>query len=86
MNFPKGDFPRDTDPSGNFPNVQFPKRQISKALVRPSEELQASMGPSAVAVMNSGAECRRLEQTSGRVLRLGQTWEVAALEFAHLGS
>ena len=28
----------------------------------------------------------RIEQAWGRALRLGQTWEVAAWEIAHLGS
>ena len=71
--FPKGDFPSDNFPSGNFPNVQFLKRQLPKGQVMP---LMCRREPSAAARQSGG----------GLALRLGQTWEVAAWEIAHLGS
>ena len=37
-------------------------------------------------MIDYGGRVLRLKQTGGRAPLLGQTWEVAAWEFAHLGS
>ena len=83
--FPKA-FSQGRFPSGYFPNVQFPKRQLFKVQVRPSEAPQASMAAEPCGQDRLGYRAPRLEHAGGRALQLGETWEVAAWEIAHLGS
>ena len=71
--FSQGHFPND-----KFPSVELPKCAISQATT--SQRLgYASDVP-------QGAERRGQTVGGGLALRLGQTWEVAAWEIAHLGS
>ena len=78
--FPKDYFPSDNFPSGSFPIpiVQISKQHLQKVrlgLLR-RRRLQWG-GPSAATRMGFGEGALLLEQVRDRVLRLGQTWEVA---------
>ena len=78
--FPKGIFPRETFQVtiSQMPTSQmcnFPSSNSSQRLgIRPSEAPQAAVG----------AECCSQDVLVGRAPQLGQTWEVAAWEIAHL--